>query len=81
MDVTDRIAREILNARRQNFTFNSILLGKQEILELKNIKSDLDEDEVELSRDMPVIHVNEKFHISVANVLAPKKSFDTVLRK
>lgn len=71
MDIKDRITREWLEARRRDFTFNSVLLGKKEIEELKASEDKFDEESIEDWRKTTIkmVPIDEKEYLSIANIL------------
>lgn len=71
MNIKDKIMREWLEARRRGFIFNSVLLGKKEIEELKVSGDKFDEESIEDRRKTTIkmVPVDEKEHLSIANVL------------
>jgi len=71
MDIKERITKEWLEAKRRDFVFNSILLGKKEVEELKASEDKIDEESIENWRKTTInmVQVDEEEHLSIANVL------------
>jgi len=71
MDIKDRIMKEWLEAQRRGFIFNSVLLGKKEVEELKASVDEFDEESIEDWRKTTIkmVSVDEEEYLNIANVL------------
>lgn len=75
MSIKDEIMKKMLDAKRKNFDFNTVLLGGSEYKALLGERSALTPDEKESIRkdwdkySIQIIKVNEPSHLSIANVL------------
>lgn len=71
MGIKERITKEWLEAQRRNFIFNSVLLGKKEVEELKASEDKFDDKSIEDWRKttLKMVAVDEEEHLSIANVL------------